>query len=184
VFQELLVAADVVKMILDRGGSANCHSRQPRMIKSLTALAIFGFPERQLSSCRLCSPGWKPEKRLPRPRPIDSMSEIVRNSFGADRSEVANERDDASSDEIEDDASSDEIETEMKDFSNASFPPEMIGIMQEALDAAVATLPEPVSSAHVQSIAETILRTAKDGERDPHTLQRMALIELQISPRH
>ena len=72
----------------------------------------------------------------------------------------------------------------MKDFSNASFPPEMIGIMQEALDASVATLPEPVSSAHVQSIAETILRTAKDGERDPKTLQRMALIELQISPRH
>jgi hypothetical protein len=80
--------------------------------------------------------------------------------------------------------SSDKIETEMKDFSNASFPPEMIGIMKEALDASVATLPEPVSSAHVQSIAETILRTAKDGERDPKTLQRMALIELQISPRH
>jgi hypothetical protein len=72
----------------------------------------------------------------------------------------------------------------MKDFSNASFPPELIGIMQEALDASVATLPEPVSSAHVQVIAETILRTAKDGERDPKTLQRMALIELQISPRH
>jgi hypothetical protein len=94
--------------------------------------------------------------------------------IAADRSEVANERDDASSDKIE---------TEMKDFSNASFPPEMIGIMQEALDAAVATLPEPVNSAHVQSIAETILRTARDGERDPNTLQRMALIELQISPR-
>jgi hypothetical protein len=78
----------------------------------------------------------------------------------------------------------DKIETEMKDFSNASFPPETIGIMKDALDAAVATLPEPVSSAHIQSIAETILRTAKDGERDPATLQRMALIELQISPRH
>jgi hypothetical protein len=61
----------------------------------------------------------------------------------------------------------------MKDFSNASFPPELIGIMKEALDASVATLPEPVSSAHVQSIAETILRTAKDGERDPKTLQMM-----------
>ena len=83
-----------------------------------------------------------------------------------------------------DDAPLDKIETEMKDFSNASFPPDLIGIMQEALDAAVATLPEPVSSAHVQSIAETILRTAKDGERDPNALQRMALIELQISPRH
>ena len=72
----------------------------------------------------------------------------------------------------------------MKDFSNASFPPETIGIMKDALDAAVATLPEPVSSAHVQSIAESILRTAKEGERDPATLERMALLELQITPRH
>jgi hypothetical protein len=36
----------------------------------------------------------------------------------------------------------------------------------------------------VQSIAETILRTANEGERDPAALQRMALIELQIAPRH
>jgi hypothetical protein len=71
----------------------------------------------------------------------------------------------------------------MKDFSNASFPPETIGIMQSALDAAVAALPEPVSSRHIQSIAETILRSAKEGERDPATLQRLALLELQISPR-
>jgi len=71
----------------------------------------------------------------------------------------------------------------MKDFSNASFPPEIIGIMKVALDAAIAALPEPVSSAHVQSIAETILRSAKDGERDPAVLQRMALMELQIAPR-
>jgi len=56
--------------------------------------------------------------------------------------------------------------------------------MKNALDAAVASLPEPVSSAHVQSIAESILRTANEGERDPATLQRMALLELQISPRH
>jgi hypothetical protein len=71
----------------------------------------------------------------------------------------------------------------MKDFSNASFPPETIDLMKAALDAAIATLPDPISSAHVNSIAETILRTAKEGERDPATLQRMALIELQISPR-
>jgi hypothetical protein len=32
--------------------------------------------------------------------------------------------------------------------------------------------------------AETILRTAKEGERDPATLQRMALLELQISQRN
>jgi hypothetical protein len=72
----------------------------------------------------------------------------------------------------------------MKHFSNASFPPETIDIMKDALDAAVASLPDPVSSAHVQAIAETILRTAKEGERDPATLQRMAMIELQISTRY
>jgi len=71
----------------------------------------------------------------------------------------------------------------MKDFSNASFPPETLVIMEDAMNAAVATLPDPVNSAHVQSIAETILRTAKDGERNPVTLKRMALLELQITPR-
>ena len=71
----------------------------------------------------------------------------------------------------------------MKDFSNASFPPETIGIMKEALDGAIATLPDPISFTHVNSIAETILRTAKEGERDPAALQRIALMELQISPR-
>jgi hypothetical protein len=55
--------------------------------------------------------------------------------------------------------------------------------MQDAMDAAVATLPDPVSLDYVNSIAETILRTAKDGERDLGTLQRMALLELQIRPR-
>ena len=72
---------------------------------------------------------------------------------------------------------------EVKDFSNVSFPPETLGIMKVALDAAVASLPYPVSSVHVQSIAETILRTAKEGERDPTALQRLALLELQISTR-
>jgi hypothetical protein len=71
----------------------------------------------------------------------------------------------------------------MKDFPNASFPPETVAIMKEAMEAAVATLPDPISSTDVQSIAETILRTAKDGERDPATLQRMALLELQIAQR-
>jgi hypothetical protein len=71
----------------------------------------------------------------------------------------------------------------MKDFSNASFPPETIAIMEDAMKAAIATLPDPIHSSHLQSIAETILRTARDGERDPVTLQRMALLELQIAPR-
>jgi hypothetical protein len=71
----------------------------------------------------------------------------------------------------------------MKDFPNASFPPEILAVMKTAMDDAVAALPHPVSSASVQSIAETILRTAKDGETDSKTLERMALLELQISPR-
>jgi hypothetical protein len=71
----------------------------------------------------------------------------------------------------------------MKDFPNASFPPETIDIMKTAMDGAVATLPHPVSSASVQSIAETILRSAQDGESDPKTLERLALLELQLAPR-
>jgi hypothetical protein len=71
----------------------------------------------------------------------------------------------------------------MKDFANASFPPETIDVMKTAMDSAVATLPHPVSSAAVQSIAETILRTAQEGETDPKTLKHMALLELQITQR-
>ena len=68
----------------------------------------------------------------------------------------------------------------VKDFSNASFSPDLIKVMDQALEGAVATLPEPVSSQRVQTIAESILRCAKDGERDPRTLQTMALVEMQI----
>lgn len=68
----------------------------------------------------------------------------------------------------------------MKDFSNASFSPDLIEAMDQALQGAVATLPDPVSSMRVQSIAESILRSAKDGERDPRTLQTMALVEMQL----
>jgi hypothetical protein len=70
----------------------------------------------------------------------------------------------------------------MKDFANASFAPDTIAVMTVAMNAALATLPHPVSSRHAQSIAETILRTANDGEQDPKVLERMALLELQIAP--
>jgi hypothetical protein len=73
--------------------------------------------------------------------------------------------------------------TAMKDFSDAVFAPEIIELMTAALDASVATLPEPVSSTQVNLIAESILRTAKTGERDVVALQRIALLELQIAPR-
>lgn len=71
----------------------------------------------------------------------------------------------------------------MKDFSDAAFSPEVISKMTSAFDHAVATLPEPVTSSHVTSLAEAILRNAKDGERDPTVLQRLALLELSIAPR-
>jgi hypothetical protein len=71
----------------------------------------------------------------------------------------------------------------MDNFANASFAPDLIAVMQSALEGAVSTLPHPVSSSHIKSIAESILRSTNEGERDSNTLQTMALLELQISPR-
>jgi hypothetical protein len=71
----------------------------------------------------------------------------------------------------------------MKDFSSAVFPPEVIELMTAALQGAIATLPEPVSSTHVALLAESVLRTAKAGEHDVAALQRIALLELQLAPR-
>lgn len=71
----------------------------------------------------------------------------------------------------------------MKDFASAAFAPEVIEIMIAALEATVATLPDPVHSSHIAIIAESILRTASTGERDPAVLQRMALMELRLSQR-
>jgi hypothetical protein len=70
----------------------------------------------------------------------------------------------------------------MKNFANASFSPEKIEAMTSALQAAIDTLPEPVSSHLTHRLAETILRAARDGESNPLALQRMALLELQIGP--
>jgi hypothetical protein len=72
----------------------------------------------------------------------------------------------------------------MKNFANAAFSPEVIELMTTALEAAVATLPEPVHSSHVNALAESILRTADAGERDVANLQRVALLELQLAPRN
>ena len=71
----------------------------------------------------------------------------------------------------------------MRDFPNAAFSPDAIDVMQRAMESAISNLPEPVSSAHVSSIAESILRAAREGERDPATLERLALLELAITPR-
>lgn len=71
----------------------------------------------------------------------------------------------------------------MKDFSDAAFSPEVVALMIQALDAAIAALPEPVSSTHVTLLAEAVLRAAKAGERSVTAMQRLALLELQIMPR-
>ena len=54
--------------------------------------------------------------------------------------------------------------TLMINFANASFSPEKIEVLTSALEAAVDTLPEPVSSHLVHRLAEAILRAARDGE--------------------
>jgi hypothetical protein len=71
----------------------------------------------------------------------------------------------------------------MKNFADAAFTPDVIEIMTKALDASIATLPDPVQAAHVNLLAESILRTANAGERDVDVLKRIALMELQLAPR-
>jgi len=71
----------------------------------------------------------------------------------------------------------------MRDFPDAVFAPETVEVMGEALDASVSTLPDPVTARQVTQLAESILRTAQEGERDTATLQRMALLELQLRER-
>jgi hypothetical protein len=68
----------------------------------------------------------------------------------------------------------------MKDFANAAFAPDQIKMMGEALDKAVEMLPEPVSAHHVQDLAESILRSTKQGETDPRMLQAIAMVEMLI----
>jgi len=68
----------------------------------------------------------------------------------------------------------------MRDFPNASFSPDVIDVMSAAFEKAVATLPHPVSAKRAHDIAESILRTAEQGERDPRALQTIALVEMQL----
>ena len=71
----------------------------------------------------------------------------------------------------------------MRDLSNAAFSPEAVESMSAALEQAVAALPEPVSTTQVKLLAEAILRAAQSGEREVAVLQRLALLELQLTPR-
>jgi hypothetical protein len=52
-------------------------------------------------------------------------------------------------------------------------------MMTKALEEAVATLPEPVSSGHVQTLARNIVDLTSQGERDPERLKLLALLALQ-----
>jgi hypothetical protein len=71
----------------------------------------------------------------------------------------------------------------MRDFPDAVFAPETVEVMGEALDASVSALPYPVTASQVNQLAESILRTAQTGECDTTILQRMALLELQLTQR-
>jgi hypothetical protein len=71
----------------------------------------------------------------------------------------------------------------MENFAGGVFYPEVIEVMTAALEESVCALPEPVSTAHVHRLAESILRTANAGERDVAVLRRIALVELRIMPR-
>jgi hypothetical protein len=59
----------------------------------------------------------------------------------------------------------------MKGFSNASFSPDTVSVMKDAMDPAVATLPDPVSLGYLNSIAEAKGKTYFLTVIDPHTIK-------------
>ncbi|MBX9709527.1 MAG: hypothetical protein K2X60_00660 [Xanthobacteraceae bacterium] len=67
----------------------------------------------------------------------------------------------------------------MKIFQGTSFNPETIAVMTRALEDAVETLPYPVSSGTVRSLAKNIIDLASQGERDPQRMKLLALLALQ-----
>ncbi len=60
------------------------------------------------------------------------------------------------------------------------FKPELVEVMEEALQLSVDALPEPISSGTVQELAKAILHNAKDGATNPDDLSRLALLEIQL----
>ncbi len=67
----------------------------------------------------------------------------------------------------------------MKIFQGTSFNPETIEAMTQALNEAIETLPEQVSSGKVQALAKNIIDLASQGERDPERMKLLALLALQ-----
>ena len=68
-------------------------------------------------------------------------------------------------------------------LNDVMYSPEVIEIMSAALEASIKSLPEPVSATQVHYLAESILHSAGRGERDIAVLERIALVELRITPR-
>ncbi|MEH2614455.1 hypothetical protein V1293_006744 [Bradyrhizobium sp. AZCC 1693] len=69
-------------------------------------------------------------------------------------------------------------ELDYSQFGGPSFGPQTIELMSKALEAAEASLPEPVSDQQLRLIAATILKVAGDGERDPIRLKAAAMSAL------
>ena len=67
----------------------------------------------------------------------------------------------------------------MKIFQGTSFSPDVIAAMTQALNEAVATLPDQVSSGRVQALAKNIIDLAAQGERDQERMKLLALLALQ-----
>ena len=59
--------------------------------------------------------------------------------------------------------------------TGATFEPETIALMADALESAIADLPHPLGSRHAQSLATSILNQAAQGERDKSRLCKVAL---------
>lgn len=64
-------------------------------------------------------------------------------------------------------------------FQGSAFAPDTIAAMTKALNEAVETLPEQVSSGRVQALARNIVDLAAQGERDPQRLKELALQALK-----
>ena len=63
--------------------------------------------------------------------------------------------------------------------TGAAFEPEVIALMAEALESAIADLPHPLGSRHAQTLATSILAQAAQGERDKSRLCKVALEEMR-----
>lgn len=69
--------------------------------------------------------------------------------------------------------------SDMSVFHGSSFSPDTIVVMTQAFEEAVQTLPFPVGSARVQTLAKNIVELASQGERDPERMKLLALLALK-----